>query len=282
MILGMNNDGAVNNVSPFRSEGGDESSVNQWIRASIHLEFMSLGLVHRDAAVIAENERVYEELISECMSWDGATASQCKYKITGLCDWLFNMWTESDLSNSAVHEEWNSGSANTVTCDPEGTVCHWELGDYANSYASSFSRTGKPVNNRLTSYMLDTKQETIRNFINIHNYDNLNNLKDVHDYCTNSRAGLKTDCLAMRRFETLGKEDYMNYFRNDETTNIYNASDPSAPIAPDGQIYEDIACGVSQYLFEGWGKGNDYMTKAVTTWFNERWPDHDDAVIDSR
>jgi len=69
----------------------------------------------------------------------------------------------------------------------------------------------------------------------------------------------------------------MNYFRNDYTTDDanFNVTDPTNSTA-----FTDMACGISAYFFEGWGKKNNYMSKAVTTWFTERWPGYDDAIID--
>ena len=111
---------------------------------------MELGLVHRNETVIAENMRVYDDLIYQCTTWDNSTSRQCRYKITGIADWLFNTWTESDVCNAAVHKEWNEGIVNTVSCDPEGTPCGWEIGEYYNSFASYFGRTGKKINDRVS------------------------------------------------------------------------------------------------------------------------------------
>jgi len=281
-ILNLPDDPSIpNTVSPFRSPPGDDSSVNQWIRTAIFLEFMELGLVHRDQSVIDENAAAFNYLINECTTWDNSTLAQCRFKITGLCDWLFNMWTESDISNAMVHEEWNNGAVNTVACDPQGTPCGWELGDYYTSFSQSFSRVGKKLNNKLTSMILDSKQQTISNFLNIHNFDNLNNFKDIYSYCKNKLIGKKTDCLAMNKFETLATESYVNYLRDDEFPDItYNSSDPLSPPIPDPQIYTDMACGLSFYLFDGWGKTNSYTARAVVLWFKERWPSYDDIILD--
>ena len=117
IVLGL--DPAFPAASPFTIGGGEKEGggFDRWFGAAVMLEVVSRPLVGWDVAAgemdtfnLATTH--LNELVAECQLWDGADAESCTYKIIGICDMMYNVWSYSDHPKTRTHEEWMTAEAN--------------------------------------------------------------------------------------------------------------------------------------------------------------------------
>lgn len=254
IVLGL--DPAWPNVSPF---GSGEAGMKRWYNAAVYMELIPMGVL--DLATLQQLALdSYTDLVDECMTWDGETVRQnCEWKVKGICELMFNMWTWSQTNKDKVHLEWRDSAVDTVSCDTLGNTCGWEVGSY-----DSFGFTLDVIQN-----IIDPVRAASWNYLSLYKEDNLNNLKDIYDHCTTKQAGKPYDCPAMNQFEDLAMDEYPQHFNN-----TYKQSGDVAGYTKDQ--FQTMGCDISKWVFEAWGKNSLYVKRSTAAWFNERWPTDDD------
>ena len=153
----------------------------------------------------------------------------------------------------------------SVACDPLGNNCAFELASY----------NTQTLSNSVTRRVIDPVKAGTWNTISLYRDESLNDWKDVYDHCKRRATGLPWDCPAMRSFEKLATETFPGVLN--ETYTADGSSWRGDKL--DGwthEMFEDMSCQLSYYLFDGWGGGgNEYINRATASWFNERWPIYD-------
>jgi len=119
----LNLDHSWPDASPFNN--GD-AGILRWINAAVYLELIEETLLDIDI-IRQDAEDAFWEISNECETWDGASDEHCYFKIKGMCELLFNMWTWAPYNKNQVINEWKTAPLNSVKCDTRGNTCEWEL-----------------------------------------------------------------------------------------------------------------------------------------------------------
>ncbi|GMH62818.1 hypothetical protein TrST_g12879 [Triparma strigata] len=249
IVLGL--DPAWPNATPF---GSGEAGMKRWYNAAVYMELIPIGVLDiADLQQLAEDS--YTELVAECMTWDGELVRQhCEWKIKGICELMFNMWTWSQTNKDKVHTEWRDSPVDTVSCDTLGNTCGWEVGPYDT----------QGLNLDVIQNIIDPMRAASWNYLSLYKEENMNNFKDIYDHCVKKETGQPYQCPSMRSFEDLAATEYPQHFNN-----TYLQSGSSAGYTK--EIFFTMGCDVSKWIFDAWGKNSVYVKRSTAAWYNQRW-----------
>mmetsp|Transcript_16259 Transcript_16259/g.33447 ORF Transcript_16259/g.33447 Transcript_16259/m.33447 type:complete len:1396 (-) Transcript_16259:49-4236(-) len=252
IVLGL--DPAWPNASPFKN---GEDGILRWINAAVYLELIEETLLDKDV-VRQEAEDSFWEISNECETWDGASKEYCYYKVKGICEMMFNMWTWSPYNKAFVNEEWKNAPLNSVKCDTRGNTCAWELDKYNTD----------DISTEVIADFIDPYRAATWNDLSLYKEENLNNFRDIFDHCKAKADGEPYSCPAMSAYEELATVTY--------PATLDGTTPDSKKVNYTTATFESMSCSLASWLFRGWGLENEFVNRAVATWFNLRWPSDDD------
>ena len=166
------------------------------------------------------------------------------------------MWTWSLTNKEKVHMEWRDSPLNSVSCDTLGNTCGWEIQGY----------NDKDMSLDLIENMIDPNRAASWNYLSLYKDENMNNYYDIYNHCSAKAQGRPYQCPAMAQHEDLAMTDYPQHINN---TYKVSQSLPGKTISD----FQDMSCQFSYWIFERWGKENEYVKRATAEWFNDRWPE---------
>lgn len=217
--------------------------------------------------------------------------AHARAEVNGVVEFIFDNWYSSALLNDKISQEWASlNSTSEMACDvggyasnwaiavpipPPGLTrnfsiyrCNWALAPLVGYYTPRNEWTKSAMNISLAAELIDPDRIRATSEIGLFTDQGRVDLYDVYTYCNATSTGQPTGCAAMDEAvemftDTLprrlarwnGEEAY--FFGHDNATR---------------HKYQDLACGLAAWLFEGWTQNNRWMDEYVAHWMSARLP----------